>query len=324
MVGGGAGRTREAPFPRLGGQPALNPPPTSFPAIEANPSGGRSHWGPPPRSLLAPHPRAILAGTMAFERRPLGSGGFALVPTALERAGFLVAFTERGGGASAGPFASLNVSQVVGDDPIAVGANRDRIVAGLALGAPFALPEQVHGDRVARVDRSNAGAGFDDAADRTAGADALVTADDGVPVAILTADCLPVAMGSPATGVLAVVHAGWRGLAAGILARALEAFNDPGDVLAAIGPAIGPDHYEVGPEVVDRVTAAADGAASIDRRDGRTYLDLASTAQGVLRSLGAGRVDVAGLCTACEADRFFSHRRDAGSTGRQALVAVRQ
>src|SRR5262249_41220347 len=159
-------------------------------------------------------------GPMAFERRSLGPGGFALVPTALERAGFLVAFTERGGGESSGPFESLNVSQVVGDDPISVRANRDRIVAGLALGAGIALPEQVHGDGVARVDGSNAGAGFDDAGDRTPGTDALVTSSPGVPVAILTADCVPVALASPAGGVLAVVHAGWRGLAAGILARA--------------------------------------------------------------------------------------------------------
>src|SRR5262249_60981718 len=115
---------------------------------------------------------------------------------------------------------------------------------------------------------------------------------------------------------------GWRGPPAGISARALGSFPDPACVLAAIGPAIGPDHYDVGAEVVEQVVAAADGAAAVERRDGRTFLDLATTAEGVLRSLGTGAVEVARLCTACEPGRFFSHRRDAGSTGRQALVAV--
>jgi copper oxidase (laccase) domain-containing protein len=91
-------------------------------------------------------------------------------------------------------------------------------------------------------------------------------------------------------------------------------------VLAAIGPAIGPDHYEVGAEVVEQVGSAA----VVERRDGRLFLDLAGTAEGILRSLGVGSADVARVCTACEPGRFYSHRRDRGATGRQALVAVRR
>jgi YfiH family protein len=260
---------------------------------------------------------------MSFVRRSLAGGGFALVATTLERSGFLAAFTERTGGASSGPFESLNLSQVMGDDPSGVRANRERVVDDLALGGPFALPQQVHGVAVARVDGSNAGAGFRDPADRLAGADALVTSDAGVPLGVLTADCLAVAMASPATGRLAVVHAGWRGLAGGILAEAARAFDDPGDVVAAIGPAIGPDHYEVGPEVVERVTETAGADTVVEHRNGRLFLDLAGTAEGVLRSLRVGGIDAARVCTACEPGRFYSHRRDGGATGRQALVAVR-
>jgi YfiH family protein len=261
---------------------------------------------------------------MSFQRRVLAGDGAALVATELERAGFLVAFTERGGGSSSGPFGSLNLSQAVGDDPDAVLANRELVVGSLGLGGPFALPEQVHGAGLAWVDRSSAGAGFSDPAGRVAGTDALATSEPGVPVAVLTADCLPVAMASPASGRLAVVHAGWRGLAAGILARAVGELGHPDDLLAAIGPAIGPDHYEVGGDVVEGVAAASVAGAVTERRDGRVSLDLAGTAEATLRVLGVGRVDVARVCTACEPGRLFSHRRDQGRTGRQAVVAVRR
>jgi len=261
---------------------------------------------------------------MSFERRSLGHGAFALVSTSLEQAGFLAAFTERGGGSSEGPLASLNLSQVVGDDPMRVRANRDRVVAGLGLGDGFALPEQVHGSALAVVDASNGGAGFHEPGDRLESADAVLTSERGVPVAVLTADCLPVAMASPSAGVLAVVHAGWRGLASGILGRATAAFDGRDDVLAAVGPAIGPDHYQVGVDVVERVETGAGVTAVTDRRDGRVFLDLAGTAETALRSLGVARVEVARVCTACEPDRFYSHRRDDGATGRQALVAVRR
>ena len=259
----------------------------------------------------------------SFEHRSLGRRGAALISGSLGRAGFLAAFTERTGGASARPYDSLNLSQAVGDDDENVRSNRARIVDGLGLPRPFALPEQVHGARVVRVGARGAGAGFDDPAGRVAHTDGLFTSSAGVPLAVLSADCLPIAMASPRSGVLAVVHAGWRGLAAGILARVAAVFADPGDVHAAIGPAIGPDHYEVGEEVVAAVSAGSGSGAVTQRRGGRVFLDLAATARGALRALGIEKVDLAGVCTACERRRFFSHRRDGGRTGRQALVAVR-
>jgi YfiH family protein len=261
---------------------------------------------------------------MSFEERTIGRRGSVLVSTTMERAGFLVAFTGRTGGGSAGPFDSLNLSQVVGDDDAAVRANRATVVSELRLAGPFALAEQVHGSVVADAGPSGAGAGFDEPGRRIPGADAIVTRTAGVPVAVLTADCLPVALASPSAGVLAVVHAGWRGLAARILARAIAAFEGATDVQAAIGPAIGPDHYEVGEDVAGRVDAASPGGALTERRDGRLFLDLAGTAEATLRHLGVAGVEAVGRCTACRRDWYFSHRAEGGVTGRQALVAERR
>src|SRR5438045_6093677 len=124
----------------------------------------------------------------SFERRSLGRGGAALVSLSLERAGFLVAFTERAGGASTRPFDSLNLSHAVGDGDASVLANRGLVVEGLGLPRPFALPEQVHGARVVRVGPGRAGAGFDDPAGRIAAADALFTSSASIPLAVLGAD----------------------------------------------------------------------------------------------------------------------------------------
>lgn len=258
---------------------------------------------------------------MSFDERPVGDRGSVLVSTAMERAGFLAAFTGRSGGASAGAFDSLNLSQVVGDDEAAVRANRRLLVEGLGLGGPFALPEQVHGGDLATIGPDGAGAGFDDPSARCAGADALVTAEAGTPVAVLTADCLPIAIAAPASGLLAIVHAGWRGLAAGIVVRAAARLGEARGLVAAIGPAIGPDHYEVGEEVADAVDAASPAGARTERRNGRLFLDLAGTAEATLRHIGVREVDVAGICTACERARYFSHRAEGGRTGRQAVVA---
>jgi len=260
---------------------------------------------------------------MTFERRSLGRRGSALVSVTLERAGFLAAFTERTGGASAKPFDSLNVSFAVGDDPSAVSTNRERVVEGLGIPA-FATAEQVHGARAVRVGAARGGAGFADAGSRIPGADALFTSRANLPLAVLVADCLPVAMASPRAGILAVVHAGWRGLAAGALGAAAAVFGDPADVVAAVGPAIGPCHYEVGEDVAVAVGKALGAGAVTERRRGRLFLDLPGTARGALRALGIRNVDVAGICTACERGRFFSHRRDGPRTGRQALVGARR
>lgn len=242
-----------------------------------------------------------------------------LVAPGLERRGVMAAFPERAGGDSEPPFQTLNMGFRTGDDLERVRGNRVRAVA--ALDVPrFAVARQVHGIDVARVPASAAGAGFDDPGTALGPADVLVTTERAVPLAVLVADCLPIALASE--GLLVMVHAGWRGLASGILSRAVSAFADPTEVAAVIGPAIGSCHYEVGPEVVAAVEAGSGGGAVVERRDGSVALDLRSTAVRGLAAEGITEVEAVEVCTACEADRFYSHRRD-GQTGRHAMVAMR-
>ena len=238
----------------------------------------------------------------------------------LRSAGFLVAFTERTGGTSEAEFAGLNLGARSGDDPGRVAQNR-RLVCR-ALGIPgFACGEQVHGAVVASVTAGDAGAGFDDPDGAVAGADALVTAEPGVAIAVVTADCVPVALVDRVAGRVAAVHAGWRGMAAGVVTRALERFDEPRRVRAFVGPAVGPDHYEVGEEVAEALSTAA-GESSIDRSGLRPRADLRTMAAGILRSGGVRDVEVFDACTACQPARFYSHRRD-GRTGRQGLLVAR-
>lgn len=256
-----------------------------------------------------------------MERRRLDGDIHALVSPLLEDRGYLAAFTERTGGASRAPFATLNLGLRTGDRAATVRANRRRVVGALDV-PPFAVLRQVHGGRLVRVGEKRAGAGFERLGGAVAEADVAAVTRPRLPVAVLTADCLPIALASPAEGRLVVVHAGWRGLSAGALQAGLGAFERPSGLLVAIGPSIGPCHYEVGEDVALAVAASSDAGARSERRGGRTFLDLPGTASRVLRSAGVRRIDRAEECTACEAKRFFSYRRD-GETGRQALVAMR-
>jgi YfiH family protein len=247
------------------------------------------------------------------ERRRLDDDLHALVATGLERRGFLAAFSERTGGSSEGPYHSLNLGLRTEDDPDRVRRNREVLRRGLAV-PRFLTARQAHGVTVARVGPS------DDPEVPVGEADVLEVTERGLPVGVLVADCLPIALASEAEGRLVAVHAGWRGLARGILAAAASLFASPAQVSAAVGPAIGPCHYPVGPEVAEAV--ARGSPAVIDRRDGDLRLDLARTAVAAMEANGIRPVELADLCTACHEDRFFSHRRD-GRTGRQALVAMR-
>jgi polyphenol oxidase len=257
-----------------------------------------------------------------MQRRVLGSGIPVLVPERLEADGFLVAFTERAGGLSEGPFRSLNLGLRCGDDPARALENRRRLCG--AVGIPsFALVRQVHGAKVVRAGSERVGAGFEDPSTALGDADAIVTSSRRVALAVLTADCVPVALADPATERLAVVHAGWRGVVQGVLAAAVDCFPGPAEVRAAVGPAVGPDHYEVGADVVEAVAAACPGGAVTSRSRSRLLLDLPATVVRILSTLGIRSIDREEVCTACEPERFFSHRRD-GITGRQALVAMRR
>jgi YfiH family protein len=254
-----------------------------------------------------------------MERRPIGPGLVVLVSPSLEEQGFLAAWTERTGGVSDGPRSSLNLS-FQGDRAALVRQNRQRLAAALGI-PPFATARQPHGPRVSQVGALRAGAGFHRAWKAIRRADALGTGRRRTPVAVLAADCVPLVLASQRETRLVAVHAGWRGLAAGILARAVARFRSPEGIHAAVGPAIGPCHYEVSPEVAGAVGAGT-GEAVTSIRGGRLFLDLPSTVEGALRRRGIPHVELAGECTACEEGRFFSHRRD-GPTGRQALVAMR-
>jgi len=252
--------------------------------------------------------------------RPLGETSV-LVSGLLDGVGVLAAFSERTGGFSRRPYESLNVSYSVGDEDARVRENRSRLIEGLGIPA-FAVAGLVHSGSITRIGPKRAGAGFDDPSESVPNVDGLTTATSGLPMAVTTADCVPLIYASSAQPSVAIVHAGWRGFAAGIVGAGLALFEDPGTVVVAIGPAIGPCHYEVGTDVALAVAAGSEVGAVTQQQGDGVRLDLVATARKVLEAGGAGGVEDSGLCTACETERFFSHRRD-GTTGRQCAIAMR-
>jgi polyphenol oxidase len=233
-------------------------------------------------------------------------------------AGFPHGFTTRQGGGSEPPFDSLNLGGAVGDDPARVSGNW-RLLEG-ETGLRFARVRQVHGARVARLDA---------AAPPSVEADAVLSRNPGLAACVSVADCVPILLADPSSGAVVAVHAGWRGTIARAAAEAVRALASevgasPALLLAAVGPAIGPCCYQVSPDLADRF-ASEIGADVI--RAGRTpSLDLWRANVAVLRAAGvpADRIETLRRCTSCERDQFFSHRRDAGRTGRQvAFIAPR-
>jgi hypothetical protein len=245
----------------------------------------------------------------------------------LLEAGVVAAFSGRAGGSSEAPYATLNLGLRVGDDLRRVLANRRRVATVLGLaGRPWALARQVHSATVLRVEPGRLGQGPPEARPPLGEGDGLVTIDPGVLLAVLTADCAPVLLADPAARVVGAVHAGWRGLAAGVVEAGVAAMAglgaDPARCVGLVGPAVGGCCYEVGPEVRDAVGARLP-AALATTRDGRPALDPAAGAAQALRRAGVGQVRVAGECTFDLEERFFSHRRDHGRSGRQAgLIAL--
>jgi polyphenol oxidase len=189
-------------------------------------------------------------------------GGLTLLTwPALEASGADAAVTARGGGVSSGPYASLNLSLSVGDDSTLVLENRRRLATALgASPGDFIFARQVHGVGVRIVGEADRGSGAFRMDDAIADADALVTRCPGVVLAILTADCVPIVLHDPVAGVLACVHAGWRGTVARVCAAAVAAMQSlgsrPSDVIAGLGPAVAPARYQVGPDVHQAVTHA--------------------------------------------------------------------
>jgi len=232
--------------------------------------------------------------------------------------GARAAFSTRIGGVSEAPFDQLNLGILTDDSREAVSENRRRLAAALGLEPEqVVFARQVHGTRL--IDHSETAGelrgsfvGQDTTKEPRNGlpeADGHVVREPGLAPLVFVADCLPVALHGP--GGLAMIHAGWRGLAGGIVGKAAAAV---GATSAAIGPGIGPCCYEVGEEVLDAF-ADLDGVAA-----GR-MLDLPEVARRRLSEAGVERIESAGLCTSCERELFFSHRRDHGRTGRQAGIA---
>ncbi len=226
--------------------------------------------------------------------------------------GVRAAMTTRIGGVSRGPFASLNLAGHVGDDKSAVAENRRRLVSAFGLPSEPAWLEQAHGIEVAVLPGTRSGP-----------ADAAVTFTPGAVCAVLVADCLPVFLASRDGGRVGVAHAGWRGLAAGVVEAAVAALDcEPAKLVAWLGPAIGPAAFEVGSEVREALVAR-DAAAAADFRpglEGRWLADLPALARRRLAASGVGTVQGGGLCTFSDPRRFYSYRRD-GVTGRMAALA---
>jgi YfiH family protein len=226
-----------------------------------------------------------------------------------------VAFSTRVGGVSEGPFDSLNLGILTGDEPSSVIENRRRLCENVGADPERAtMLWQRHGAGVVEAtdDRGVMTAGFDHPP-----GDALWTEERGLAMMLITADCLPVAV-ARANGErpgLAVLHVGWRGLLEGIAEAALERLGN-GSLEAVIGPGIGPCCYEVGEEVAGPFHERFGG----DVLQGRN-LDLPTAAERALQAAGCSHVERVDMCASCHPDLFFSHRRDGVRTGRQGIVA---
>jgi polyphenol oxidase len=216
-------------------------------------------------------------------------------------------FSTRLGGVSEPPYDALNIAVKTGDDVDRVRDNRHRLSAAVGIEPDrVVMAHQVHGHRLLRHSGEQTPRLWSEAVPSPEDADAHATAEAGLAPMVMVADCLPVALAG--TAGVAMAHCGWRGLAAGLAATAAEEVEA---TAAAIGPGIGPCCYEVGEEVLSafgEVPGAAQGR----------MLDLGAVARHQLTEAGVAEIDASGLCTSCEADLFFSHRRDGERTGRQA------
>jgi len=235
------------------------------------------------------------------------------------------AMFSRLGGKSEAPWTSLNTGHTVGDDPTAVESNHQLICAALGIGRhDLVSPHQVHGTRVRIV-------GAEDRGTVCPETDALVTGTAGVYLMLRFADCVPLLFYDPACAVVGLAHAGWRGTVAQIGRATVETMTaafgcKPGDIVAGIGPSIGPCCYEVGEDVAQAVWRAFPGEDGVlePRPNGRWHFDLWTANQLQLEGAGVGTVQIAGVCTACQTDEWYSHRAERGRTGRwAALIGMR-
>jgi YfiH family protein len=242
--------------------------------------------------------------------------------------GLTHAVTTRHGGVSTAQWTSLNLTKGTGDDPAAVEENLQRMCGALGLQrADLVSPNQRHTANVRRV-------GATDRGHIWPGYDTLITDEPGVPLLLRYADCTPVLIYDPAHHALALIHSGWRGTVLGAGRVAVEALvaeygSRPAEMIAAIGPSIGPCCYEVGEDVIDAVHAAFDRPAELlpNRNgggplSGRAHFDLWAANRRWLAEAGVRQIEAAEICTACRIDDFYSYRAERGLTGHFGAVMM--
>ena len=233
--------------------------------------------------------------------------------------GLLHGFTGRRGGKSVGPYAELNVSYRVGDDPKAVSQNvcDVKLAAGIHDGRIVTM-QQVHGDHIVEVN--------DKRLKEAGEADGVITGEPDIFLAVLTADCVPLLFVAPKQRRVAAVHAGWRGTLAGIAEKTVRLFNDqygvaPGDLEVALGPAIGPCCYEVKDDVSGPLMNKWGKLTtpSVLVQNGKSFVNLRRLNRDIIRAAGVPgkQLHEVGPCTSCTEKEFFSYRRERGPTGRQ-------
>lgn len=239
------------------------------------------------------------------------------------------AYTTRHGGVSEPPFASLNCGYTAGDDPDAVTENRRRALAELGLpAADLVVGGQVHGCTAAVVTPDERGRGAEGPADVVPDTDGLLTDVPGLPLAVLTADCVPVFLFAPQPGVVGLLHAGWRGTLRGILDATLAVLGatwrvGAAQVHLAFGPAIGPCCYEIGPDVAEEAAGhTATGDTLRERGAGHWSLDLPGhlCAQGLAAGIPTTHIQPPGPCSKCGVSTYFSYRGEGPRSGRTLSV----
>lgn len=239
--------------------------------------------------------------------------------------GFRAFSTRRAGGVGTAAYATMNLTHYCGDDPAAVAENRRRLCAGLGIGADrLVLPRQTHGTDSLVVDRAFLALDATERDRRLDAVDAVLTDVPGVCIGVSTADCIPVLVADPVRRAAAAIHAGWRGMAAGIVPLALGRLTGelgcrPDDLRAVVGPGIGPEAFEVGDEVYDAFSRAGFDMEHIAfRRGAKWHIDLPAAAFLQLEAAGLplDGIMMSGICTYSQPDEFFSARRLGLRSGR--------
>jgi YfiH family protein len=253
-----------------------------------------------------------------FERRVSDSGlPYWVWPPLGVRHGF----STRMGGVSEGAYASLNLAHAVGDRESNVAVNRERWTRALELSCDCVTVRQVHGDRVVDAQEVAGGPACE--------ADALTSNVPSLPIGVMTADCAAILLHAPNVGIVAAVHAGWRGTVAEIVVQSIQWMcrkhgATASAMRAAIGPAIGPCCFDIGPDVADRIRLKDWGAKVLTERNDRCHMDLveANVQQMVAMGLSRSAIGAANQCTRCASDHFFSYRGSGGLTGRMLATVT--